>query len=507
MSAAVIFCRVSTTKQAARNEANLPTQRKRCEDWCRSKDLPVLRVFVAEGESAWDTTRPVFEECLDFIQKNKGRVTVLAVQDISRFSRNIQVQAVTLARLKKLGVNLVSVDEPMLDSSPVGLLTATILGGISQFYSHSLSSRVRYRFQVNREQGRWLHMAPTGLRNQGKTLVLDDSAPLVRQCFEMIATGSYTSDHVRKMMTAAGLRTKKGKTLTRTAFSAMLKNKIYCGMIRHAGKEYAGSFPVMVTADVWQAAQDALAGRKKSVPKKPTNEQWPLRGFVRCATCGQKLTSGNVKGRNKTYPKYWCWAAGCTNPVNVSKEQIESDWLALLDMLEPTADALVNVIPKVAKAKWQQRQEAISEQNRVLSARLEDQNALNRKLIEAKLRGELSQADFDLMKTQINQAVEGIEEAQKGLISEAETIHTLTADTERQLIDLDGAWKVAGLSERQELQSALFPDGLVYSEEERFLCTANESLQRALLQTLLEEAAIHGTDFSAAIWNGRGEWI
>jgi hypothetical protein len=57
------------------------------------------------------------------------------------------------------------------------------------------------------------------------------------------------------------------------------------------------------------------------------------------------------------------------------------------------------------------------------------------------------------------------------------------------------------------LQSALFPDGLVYNEQERFLCTANESLQRGLLQTLLEEAAIHGTDFSAAIWNGRGERI
>jgi hypothetical protein len=114
----------------------------------------VLRVFVAEGESAWDTTRPVFEECLDFIQKNKGRVTVLAVQDISRFSRNIQVQAVTLARLKKLGVNLVSVDEPMLDSSPVGLLTSTILGDISQFYSHSLSSRVRYRLW-SRDVARW----------------------------------------------------------------------------------------------------------------------------------------------------------------------------------------------------------------------------------------------------------------------------------------------------------------------------------------------------------------
>jgi hypothetical protein len=70
-----------------------------------------------------------------------------------------------------------------------------------------------------------------------------------------------------------------------------------------------------------------------------------------------------------------------------------------------------------------------------------------------------------------------------------------------------GHGRKAGLSERQELQSALFPEGLVYSEEERFLCTANESLQRGLLQTFLEEAAVQGTEFSGEIWNGRGDWI
>jgi DNA invertase Pin-like site-specific DNA recombinase len=112
MPAAVIFCPVTTAKQAARSESNLPTQQKRCEDWCKSERLPVIRVFVAEAESAWDTDRPVFEECLDFIQKNKGRVSVLCVQDISRFSRNIQQQAVAMAQLTKLGVRLVSVDEP-----------------------------------------------------------------------------------------------------------------------------------------------------------------------------------------------------------------------------------------------------------------------------------------------------------------------------------------------------------------------------------------------------------
>jgi hypothetical protein len=55
---------------------------------------------------------------------------------------------------------------------------------INEFYSHNLSSKVRYRFQFHREQGRWLHMAPLGYRNVQengiKTIAHDDSAPLVR---------------------------------------------------------------------------------------------------------------------------------------------------------------------------------------------------------------------------------------------------------------------------------------------------------------------------------------
>jgi hypothetical protein len=114
-------------------------------------------------------------------------------------------------------VKLVSVDEPMLDDSPVGKLTATMLTALSQFYSDSLSSRVRYRFQVHREQGRYLHAAPLGYRNVKqngqKTLAFDDSAPPLKQAFEMMATGGYSSDAVRQFVTAGGLRTKKGHKL------------------------------------------------------------------------------------------------------------------------------------------------------------------------------------------------------------------------------------------------------------------------------------------------------
>jgi DNA invertase Pin-like site-specific DNA recombinase len=82
-SAAVIYCRVSTAKQQQRNELNLPAQQKRCEDCCACQGIPVLRVFVGEGESAWKTDRPTLEEALAFIKDSRGKVTHLVVQDSS----------------------------------------------------------------------------------------------------------------------------------------------------------------------------------------------------------------------------------------------------------------------------------------------------------------------------------------------------------------------------------------------------------------------------------------
>lgn len=76
--------------------------------------------------------------------------------------------------------------------------------------------------------------------------------------------------------------------------------------------------------------------------------------------------------------------------------------MELLRLTEPTADALVNVIPKIAKAKWSHRQRRLDEQDRVLSVKLEDQRILNLKLTEAQLRGELSKADAEQMREHIS---------------------------------------------------------------------------------------------------------
>jgi len=111
--------------------------------------------------------------------------------------------------------------------------------------------------------------------------------------------GAHSSEEVRKLVTAAGLRTKTGRKLTKQTFSFTIKNPVYCALLVHNGQTYKASFPALVSEELWQRAQDCLRGKNKAMPKKSTNEDFPLRGLVKCGFCNAKLTAAKPKGRRR----------------------------------------------------------------------------------------------------------------------------------------------------------------------------------------------------------------
>jgi hypothetical protein len=194
----------------------------------------------------------------------------------------------------------------------------------------------------------------------------------------------------------------------------MLKSPVYCGLIAHKGKVYKGSFTGLVSEELWQSVQDS--GRKKAVPKKTVDDSFPLRGFVKCGHCRAKLTAGNAKGRNKAYPRYWCWNRECSKPVSVDRAKPEADWLGFLEHMQPAFDALVNVLPVLAKSNAQKRIERVDQRQRHLATQLSEKKALHLKLIEAKLRGELRPENFEAMRDALAKDIAEIESAQHALI-------------------------------------------------------------------------------------------
>lgn len=98
----------------------------------------------------------------------------------------LYAQGTTIAELGRLGITLVSVDEPNIDSTAAGKLSPNLLGAMNQFFSDSLSERTRYRMKAGFNAGRFLHGAPIGYMNVKKNLVPDpDRAPFVQKAFEL----------------------------------------------------------------------------------------------------------------------------------------------------------------------------------------------------------------------------------------------------------------------------------------------------------------------------------
>jgi hypothetical protein len=92
---------------------------------------------------------------------------------------------------------------------------------------------------------------------------------------------------------------------------------------------------------------NVLDGKRVPVPHKKASEAFPLRGFIRCCECDKPLTAGFARGRGgKQYARYWCFTKGC-NAVGISRNGLESHFINLLAMMQPTAE-LIAKLPDIA---------------------------------------------------------------------------------------------------------------------------------------------------------------
>src|SRR5215469_15907372 len=134
-------------------------------------------------------------------------------------------------------------------------------------------------------------------------------------------------DSVLKLVTALGLITRKGRKLTKQSFARMLSNPIYPGWIVSGDIRVRGKHMALISDELFETVQERI--NKKAVPHKRLSEDFPLRGFVMCASCKKPLTAGWSKGRSERYPRYWCWTKDC-RAVGVSRDDLDRRFMGLL---------------------------------------------------------------------------------------------------------------------------------------------------------------------------------
>jgi site-specific DNA recombinase len=112
----------------------------------------------------------------------------------------------------------------------------------------------------------------------------------------------------------------------------MMRTSICIGIVESPDYSVStrGDFGRLVDEATFYRVQAVLNGRVVVAgPRRRNHPDFPLRGFVRCETCGRPLTGSWSKGRNGHYAYYHCQRQ-CR--VNVSKVKLEGafvDELAL----------------------------------------------------------------------------------------------------------------------------------------------------------------------------------
>ena len=492
---AVMYLRVSTPEQA--DPLNLKNQEDGCRRLATQRGLTVAEVILGPGESGRTADRPSFVRLLSYCEAHRKRIGYVIVESVSRFARNVADQGAALAELRENGITLLSVAEPNVDDTAAGRMAAGVHGVFNQYFSDALSEKMKDRSAASVRAGRWPWAAPLGYLNDlklrdGANIKPDPlSAPLVRAAFELYSTGQYTKIQVLQIVTDKGLKTKRAENLTAQTFDALLRKPIYAGWV------YSSSVPELVkglhtpivSQDLFDAVQGVLSGRKlSSAPKRKQNPAFPLKHFVKCGVCGTPLTGGMNKGKRKHYPNYWCRYAEC-RAVRVSKPVLESEFVEYLRTLRPDA-ATVAQFPAIAAEVWAQRQGDSSMATKELTARLEEQKKLKAELLRARLRGDVSQADYAQTTVEFDEEIAGVSRQLHALRSQRGTLDAFLRFSKLMLVDISAAWERGDAEQKLRVQNFLFQDGVAYDRDQKFLNTTNPTLFQQLRSLTHPETSV-----------------
>jgi site-specific DNA recombinase len=473
MVGAVIYVRVSTKEQT--ENLSLPTQLRACEEYCRRQGYEILERFHEEGESAKSTDRSQLQNLLTFCRLNKGRVHFVVVFNLTRFARDKYDHFALRSHLQSLGISLRSATEPIDDTS-TGKLMEGVLAAFAQFDNDVRSDRTRAGMKAALELGRWVFLAPIGYLNAprsiGKSLIHDPQrGPLVRRAFAEYATGRFTKEQLLKQVRTWGLTNRRGRPLTSQAIG-MLRNQLYAGIVdvpEYGVRGKRGDFEPLISEDLFYRVQAILSGRIPSTtPRKRAHPDFPLRGFVRCHSCGRGLTGSWSKGRSEYYAYYHC-RSGC-RAVNVSKAKLEGLFVDELALLQPTP-GYMRLLKESVLQIWRARKEAAREEiAQAERAAKTIQDKLDRLDDAFLFERSIDVETYDRHAEKLREQLTLVRiERHSGQLEELD-VEGILAFAERVLPRAADLWVQASLEQQQRFQQLFFPDGIAF-DGNRFIGT------------------------------------
>lgn len=332
MNSYFAYTRVSTVKQGERG-SSLQEQKSAIEAYAAKHSLRIIG-WYEEMETAAKLGRRMFNRMLGDLETGRARGVI--IHKIDRSARNLKDWA-HLGELIDRGVEVHFAHESLDLASRGGRLSADIQAVVAADYIRNLRQEVKKGFYGRLKQGFYPLPAPMGYVDQGKARhkTIDPMrGPLVREMFELYATGQWPLHDLRREMLRRGLTARGGKSLSLATVARTLHNPFYFGLIRvfRTGETFQGAHQRLITKATFDRVQAVLVG--KAVPRVFTH-QFTYRRLVRCARCGYALIAERQKGR--VY--YRCHSQACRG-TSLREDVIDREVRCFLNLVSLSDEEL-----------------------------------------------------------------------------------------------------------------------------------------------------------------------
>lgn len=379
--------RVSTDDQA---------QTKSCDDQKTTNDrfaasqgweLAHNSNYRDEGISGSSLERPGLQDLLIRCQEDSS-IKAVIVTETDRLARGNLAYITIRESLKKYGVKVFAVTQPMIDDSEEGEMLGEIMGAINGFFSNITRRKSMRALDEKAARGWWPGWARLGYKNVNvgteekpeRIIAVDEErTPYVRQIPKLYNQGlSY--QEISDKLHDEGLRGKSNGKVSPEEIRSIIFSDFYLGEFWWRGKKYKGNHPPLFSYLEVQKARNRSQEKGHVHSGKALKDKFIFKrlpfycGFCKTLRITAECKVKHYKKRDAEYVFYHCtksyggWKQ-CTQPsINQDDLILEFAEKAVkpIDLGEDLAEFLFEEMNRDFVQKKEERQALHDSMNRRL---------------------------------------------------------------------------------------------------------------------------------------------
>ena len=412
-----MYVRVSSKEQ---NESGFSPEAQRVGmyGFARSNDFDVTDREFEDAETAKNSGRKEFMRMIEYVKANN--IKHILVEKTDRLYRNFKDYVLIDELIENYGVTVWLVKENTSigknsrasDKMMHGIKTVMAKGFID-----NLREEVQKGFEIKISHGEYPRQAPLGYinakdpYNPKHNIIVPDphNRNLIVKIFEYYASGIYSMKSLIVTLEKEGLTANipvGRKRLCISTIARIISNPFYIGRFLWKGKIIQGSHEPILSAELWQKAQEVVCGRNTNKSKEHNVMPFAYKGMFACGVCGRSITAEKAKGK---YNYYHCtqYKTNCGQPW-VKEKTIDDEFAKKTELLKISETGVDFVTAALKQSLEEKRAWEDTAHNALVSEHMRLRKRMDT-MYEDKLDKKISEADYERRVTEYSSQLQDME--------------------------------------------------------------------------------------------------